>query len=320
MELAMIESCVPLNDNDLQELGDSSNSKEIDTPQVGMHFPSEEEARDFYKKYAQGLGFGISKMYSKKGDDGQQKYISYGCSKNGKSVYKGKSSFYPRPCSKTDCKARINIKVQDDGLFLINSIHLEHNHPLSPRKSRHFRCNKVLDSQTKRKLELNDQAGITLSKSFQSFVAEAGGYENLSYDERKCRNYVVEARRLRLGHGDAKALNNYFCRMQSRNSDFFYTIDVDEDCRIRNIFWADARCRASYEYFSDVITFDTTYLTNSYDMPFAPFVGVNHHGESVLLGCGLISSEDSETFIWLFKSWLTCMRGRTLIIAYVFGI
>jgi hypothetical protein len=28
----------------------------------------------------------------------------------------------------------------------------------------------------------------------------------------------------------------------------------------------------------------TTYLTNRYDMPFAPFVGVNHHGQSILLG------------------------------------
>jgi transposase-like protein len=45
-------------------------------------------------------------------------------------------------------------------------------------------------------------------------------------------------------------------------------------------------------------------------MPFAPFVGVNHHGSSVLLGCGLISHEDTESFSWLFKNWLTCMSGR----------
>ena len=44
-------------------------------------------------------------------------------------------------------------------------------------------------------------------------------------------------------------------------------------------------------------------------MPFAPFVGVNHHGQSILLGCGLISGEDTDTFRWLFESWLTCMSG-----------
>ncbi|XP_047319523.1 protein FAR-RED IMPAIRED RESPONSE 1-like [Impatiens glandulifera] len=168
----------------------------------------------------------------------------------------------------------------------------------------------MLDSTTKRKLELNDQAGITLSESFQSFVVEAGGYDNLPFDERSCRNYISEARRLRLEDGDAEALSNYFCRMQSRNSNFFNVLDLDGESRIKNVFWADARSRATYDYFSDVITFDTTYLTNSYDMPFAPFVGVNHHGQSILLGCGLLSSENTESFIWLFKSWLTCMLGR----------
>ena len=53
---------------------------------------------------------------------------------------------------------------------MISGVHLEHNHILSPGKSRHFRSNKVLDLATKRRLELNDEAGITLNKSFQSFV------------------------------------------------------------------------------------------------------------------------------------------------------
>ncbi|XP_035549763.1 protein FAR1-RELATED SEQUENCE 5-like [Juglans regia] len=44
-------------------------------------------------------------------------------------------------------------------------------------------------------------------------------------------------------------------------------------------------------------------------MPFAPFVGVNHHGQSILLGAGLISSEDTGTFTWLFQTWLQCMDG-----------
>lgn len=85
---------------------------------------------------------------------------------------------------------------------------------------------------------------------------------------------------LRLGVGDAQALHDYFIRMQSRNSKFLYAVDLDDDARIKNFFWADAS-RAAYEEFGDVITFDTAYLTNRYDIPFAPFVGVNHHGQSI---------------------------------------
>ena len=64
-----------------------------------------------------------------------------------------------------------------------------------------------------------------------------------------------------------------------------------------NVFQADARSKATIMGFSDVVSFDTTYLTNKYDMQFAPFVGVNHHGQSIVLGCGLLSLED--TFMWL---------------------
>jgi transposase-like protein len=46
-------------------------------------------------------------------------------------------------------------------------------------------------------------------------------------------------------------------------------------------------------------------------MPFVPFVGVNHHGQSMLFGTALISKENTETFVWLFETWLKCMNGRS---------
>jgi transposase-like protein len=63
------------------------------------------------------------------------------------------------------------------------------------------------------------------------------------------------------------------------------------------------------KYFGEVITFDITYLTNKYDMPFAPFVGVNHQGQSVLLGCVVLSYDDATTSTRLFTTWLKCMYG-----------
>ncbi|XP_042965407.1 protein FAR1-RELATED SEQUENCE 5-like [Carya illinoinensis] len=124
----------------------------------------------------------------------------------------------------------------------------------------------------KRVLDTNDVADIRLNKSYGSLVVGADGFENLPFLENDCRNYIHKARHLRLGAGDP-------------------------------------RSRAAYQYFGDVVTFDTTYLTNRYGMPFAPFVSVNHHGQSILLGAGLISSEDTETFAWLFRTWLQCMDG-----------
>jgi hypothetical protein len=278
-------------------------------PKVGTIFSSKEELEEYYKSYARSIGFGVTKLSSKNGDDGK-KYFTLACSRGTKYVSKSKKLLKSNPITKIQCKARLNACISLDGTVTISKIALEHNHGLSPNKTRYFRSNKILDPRLKRRLELNDQAGINVSRNFRSIVVEANGYENMTFGEKDCRNYIDKVRRLRLGVGDAEAIQNYFVKMQKQNSQFYYIIDIDDKSRLRNVFWADARCRAAYEYFGDVVTFDTTYLTNKYDMPFAPFVGVNHHGQSVLLGCALLSSEDTKTFTWLFTTWLECMHGR----------
>ncbi|XP_050157481.1 protein FAR1-RELATED SEQUENCE 5-like [Malus sylvestris] len=66
----------------------------------------------------------------------------------------------------------------------------------------------------------------------------------------------------------------------------------------------------AYHYFGDVVTFDTTYRTNKYDMPFAPFTGVNHHWQSIQFGCAHLQDETKVTFLWLFETWLEAIGGR----------
>ncbi|GKD48535.1 FAR-RED impaired response 1-like protein [Tanacetum coccineum] len=107
----------------------------------------------------------------------------------------------------------------------------------------------------------------------------SGGYEDLPFMEKDCRKYINKVKWLKFRECDAEAIQ-------------------------------DARSREAYEEFGDVVTFDTTYLTNRYEKPMAPFVGMNHHGQSILLGCRLISNEDTKTFTWLLRSWLTGMSGH----------
>ncbi|RYR28997.1 hypothetical protein Ahy_B01g053242 [Arachis hypogaea] len=42
-------------------------------------------------------------------------------------------------------------------------------------------------------------------------------------------------------------------------------------------------------------------------LPFASFVGVNHHGKSALLGCALLGSEEIPSFEWVFTQWVRCV-------------
>ncbi|KAF5451308.1 hypothetical protein F2P56_026424 [Juglans regia] len=254
-------------------------------------------------------GFGVITQRTKREANGRVKYLTIGCARGGKYHPSHSNISRPRPTIKTDCKVRINAHLVD-GTWVVTTVEIAHNHStISPQKSRFFRSHKNLDEYSQRMLDLNDRAGIRMNKNFGALVVEAGGFENLQFQEKDCRNFIDKTRELRLGKGGGQALTEYFKRMRLQNDGFVYVIDVDEELRLRNVFWADARSRAAYEYFGDVIIFDTTYLTNRYGMPFAPFVGVNHHGQSILLGAGLISSEDTSTFVWLFQAWLEYMDG-----------
>ncbi|XP_040995484.1 protein FAR-RED IMPAIRED RESPONSE 1-like [Juglans microcarpa x Juglans regia] len=70
-----------------------------------------------------------------------------------------------------------------------------------------------------------------MNKSFESLVVGAGDFENLSFLEKDCRNYIDKARRLRLGIGGAGALRDYFLRMQYTNLELFALMDLDDDGR-----------------------------------------------------------------------------------------
>jgi hypothetical protein len=188
---------------------------EDEKPHVGMIFSSKDELTEYYKRYGQSMGFGVTKLTSKNGDD-RKKYFTLACSRGKKYVSKSKNLLKPNPITKTQCKARLNACICLDGTISISRIVFEHNHDLSPTKARYFRSSKNLEPHVKKRLELNDQAGINVSRNFRSLVVEANGYENLTFGEKDCRNYIDKVRRLRLGRGDADAIQSYFVRMQKQ--------------------------------------------------------------------------------------------------------
>ncbi|KAJ3685568.1 hypothetical protein LUZ61_014732 [Rhynchospora tenuis] len=47
-----------------------------------------------------------------------------------------------------------------------------------------------------------------------------------------------------------------------------------------------------------------------FDLPVAPFVGVNHHGKTTVFGCSMMTCEDVDSYMWIISTFLQCMRGK----------
>jgi len=110
----------------------------------------------------------------------------------------------PTPTTnRTRFRARICASIYDDGMWFLSKVVLEHNHQRSPGKARFFRCNKIINDSAKRRLELNDRAGICTRKDFNSLVVKNGGFESLSFGDKDCRDFINKARELRLAKGGA---------------------------------------------------------------------------------------------------------------------
>ncbi|RYQ89071.1 hypothetical protein Ahy_B09g095911 isoform A [Arachis hypogaea] len=134
---------------------------------------------------------------------------------------------------------------------MISKVVLPHSHPCCPNQVEMIKQHTQLSMSVRRTIENNDEAGIKPSKTYQSFVTVAGSHCKLSFIKKDVRNYITK-----------KVCN----------------ISELENAKEFGKYLADTRSRAACEYFGDVISFDTTYNTNRYDLVFGSFVGVNHHG------------------------------------------
>ncbi|XP_058008178.1 protein FAR-RED IMPAIRED RESPONSE 1-like [Hevea brasiliensis] len=268
---------------------------------TGMLFPCISTMFNFYKEHARLKGFSVFKRSAVNVRGGSRKYQTISCDK-------GRKAIGEKSSKRINCPTKINAIIRENGMWQISKVISSHNHELEPSMSRLMVAHRSLNMDMKRRLEANDIAGIRPAKSIRLLEVQAGGPENLSCLSKDCRNFIERKRRLRLGDGDAEAIRKLFVRMQRNDPEFFYSFDLDDDSRLSNVLWVHPRSRAAYEEFNDVVSFDTTYLVNRYKLPFATIVGVNHHGQSILLGCALISHEDVNTFKWLFMTWLEAME------------
>ncbi|CAN0923251.1 Protein FAR1-RELATED SEQUENCE 3 [Linum grandiflorum] len=274
----------------------------IAEPQVGMEFDTVDAAKSFYEEYAKRVGFSTQVGHSSRSKtSGPLLAREFVCG-TGKGAWKRNVA---------TCNAMINVSLNSAKKWVIVKFVKDHTHSIGSGPSK-LPCIRPLKNpapvDAKTVAETYQKKGIVPSGVM--YIATDG---NRAPQEttRATKNAPAEPHvpKRTLGK-DAHSLLEYFKKMQAENPGFFYAMQLDEDNRMTNVFWADARSRIAYSHFGDAISFDSKYKVNLYKVPFVPFTGVNHHGQLILFGCAILLDDSEASYVWLLKTFLTAMNGR----------
>ncbi|GAA0185663.1 hypothetical protein LIER_32951 [Lithospermum erythrorhizon] len=302
--------CIPENSG---ESGASSQQFDnCEKPYVGMEFESEEAARSFYDAYANRSGFCTQVcQYHRSKPNGPVTAMDFVC-----------SSEASRRKNVESCSAILRLVRKNSEHFVVTKFVDNHSHPSeSPKKVHCVRPQRHISGAAENVYEpLGYQNKAVVFPDRKDVLSDASlGIKNtcpVDMHHISGHTFLVPpvhfiqpfSRKRSLGN-DAQNLLDYFQKMQVESPGFYYAIQLDAENRMTNVFWADARSRAAYSYFGDAVIFDTMYRPNQFQVPCAPFTGVNHHGQIVLFGCALILDESESSFTWLFRTWLSAMNN-----------
>ncbi|KAF6169074.1 hypothetical protein GIB67_038571 [Kingdonia uniflora] len=135
-------------------------------------------------------------------------------------------------------------------------------------------------------------------------------FSDKTFNKQDCYNHKAKINKKRLARGDAQVALEWFRKKQNEDPMFYFNTKLDEEDQILKFFWIDGRLKCTYETFGVVVTFNITYRTNVYKMPFALFAGINNHYQTIQYGCSLLRNEQENIFVWLFHTCLKVMNYK----------
>uniref|UniRef100_A0A0A9T3X6 Protein FAR1-RELATED SEQUENCE n=1 Tax=Arundo donax TaxID=35708 RepID=A0A0A9T3X6_ARUDO len=276
-------------------------------PTVGMTFTSVKEAQRFVNVYGQLKGFSVIK-----GRNYKQRKITLQCNRSRKQKEVNAQRKRKRyTIERTDCAMKVRVTLRD-GRWEITTVQNEHNHDLvsTPSLTKFFLKHRYMSESEKNLSRILQESRIKPRKIMAIFRKMSGSFKLMNFSKVDVNNLKQSDRRKRIKNTDMDRAIEFVKKIQLEDPRFYYTHRKEEDNTVRSLFWTDATSRMNYALYGDFISFDTTYSTNKYNMPFAPIVGINGHGKNIVFGWALLEDQKSETFSWLLETFVEVMGGK----------
>ncbi|KAI3697309.1 hypothetical protein L6452_30237 [Arctium lappa] len=276
-----------------------------------------------YREYADKSGFDVRLNAKKKNkyDDIQTRWFV--CSKEGVPAGKKFDSLDLRPgdrryrnsnLKRSGCEACVKVHLTKDRTsYEIYEFVEAHNHVLFNANDRRF-------SRKNRQMQYTDYKHVLNSSSYKVGPTRAHRYQtvlNGGFDQ--CRSTCVDYKNFKrdaasfVGNKDAKMLINKLSNRRGIVPEYFFEYKCNGR-ELNAIFWADEVARRNYQEFGDVISFDGTFRTNLHCMIFVPFLAVDNHKSSVVVGSALINGETIDNFTWVLRAFLGCHGKQPVFI------
>ncbi|XP_056687341.1 protein FAR1-RELATED SEQUENCE 5-like [Spinacia oleracea] len=274
---------------------------------------NEDEAYDLYNEYAFSKGFGIRVGKGRKRQNSEFYTMKrFLCSCEGvKDEKRKRTRSYARLDTRTGCTAFVQFSIGKDGVWTVVNHNMIHNHAMVPLNKRHLiRSQRKVSKEALYFMSTLKASGVKVSDTLRVLRKEVGGSPMVGFTASDAYNALSRAKANKLEGHDCHQLIKYFAQRNSSEEGFYYDFELSEEEGLLSFFWRDGRMKRDYDYFGDLLVFDTTYRTNKYDMICAPFVGMNHHSNNVMFGMGFVINEKTESFNWLFQTFLTSMGGN----------
>ncbi|KAL4360141.1 hypothetical protein HN51_020531 [Arachis hypogaea] len=234
-----------------------------------MRFKSLSAAKSFYRLYAAATGFKVEKQGSVWGENDMVVMRRWVCNRGG-FCKKKKNLEKAKNSIRADCPAAFCVSLgYASRRWLVREFVAEHTHELGFK----------LCPQIYQPIEVEDYL-TSVEDSSTSYRS------NITID-------------------DAEAAISYLTEKKDSEPRLFYEVNY-VNASLARIFFADSMAQLDCSCFGDVVA---VYRTNSSDLHFVILFSLNHHHQTTILGCAILSDETVEAYTWMFQKFLDLMQG-----------
>ncbi|RYR20354.1 hypothetical protein Ahy_B03g065462 [Arachis hypogaea] len=166
-----------------------------------------------------------------------------------------------KPETRTNCKAKFSVHLDKSAsVWRVRKINNNNNHELTPQVMVHLIPKyRSLTKGAKAQIDRFCECGISTAKTMRYMAGLVGRYSLVGFLKKDAYNYIDKQRREQIVDEDAESAIAYLEGKAEADPMLMARYNLTEDRMLANMFWADGGSRLDYQYFGDVLAFESTY-------------------------------------------------------------